>query len=70
MGVPKRSDIAVGDKVGVETKADRGTGRLTEGVVEVVLTSSEDHPHGIKVRLRGGGVGRVKSLDGLTPGRT
>ena len=64
MGVPKRSDIAVGDKVGVETKADQGTGRLTEGVVEAVLTSSEDHPHGIKVRLRDGNIGRVKSLAG------
>ena len=41
MGVPKRSDIAVGDKVGVETKADQGTGRLTEGTVEAILTGSE-----------------------------
>lgn len=64
MSVPKRSDIAVGDKVGVETKADQGTGRLTEGVVEAVLTSSEDHPHGIKVRLQDGNIGRVKSLAG------
>ena len=64
MGVPKRSDIAVGSRVGVETKADQGTGRLTEGIVEAILTGSEEHPHGIKVRLREGGVGRVKSLGG------
>ena len=64
MGVPKRSDIAVGDRVCIETKADRGTGRLTEGTVEAILTGSEEHPHGIKVRLREGGVGRVKSLGG------
>ena len=70
MGVSKRSDMAVGDRVGIETKANQVTGRLTEGTVEAILTGSEEHPHGIKVRLRGGGVGRVKSLDGLTPGRT
>lgn len=65
MSAPKRSDISVGDSVGIETKADQGTGRITEGIVEAVLTSSEEHPHGIKVRLRGGSVGRVKSLAGL-----
>ena len=64
MGVPKRSDIAAGDEVGIETKADQGTGRITTGVVEAILTSSEEHPHGIKVRLRDGSVGRVKSLGG------
>ena len=62
VGVPKRSDIAVGNKVSIETKADQRTGRLTEGIVEAILTGSEEHPHGIKVRLRGGIVGRVKSL--------
>ena len=61
--MPKRSDIAVGSMVGVETKADQGTGRLTEGAVEAILTCSEEHPHGIKVRLLDGSVGRVKSLD-------
>lgn len=64
MGVPKRSDISVGVEVGIETKADQGTGRITSGVVEAILTSSEEHPHGIKVRLRDGSVGRVKSLGG------
>ena len=64
MGVPKRSDIAAGDEVGIETKADQGTGKITPGVVEAILTSSEEHPHGIKVRLRDGSVGRVKSLGG------
>ena len=64
VGVPKRSDIAVGDSVCIETKADQRTGRLTEGIVEAILTGSEEHPHGIKVRLRGGVVGRVKSAGG------
>lgn len=64
VGVPKRSDIVVGNKVGIETKADQRTGKLTEGIVEAILTGSEEHPHGIKVRLRGGSVGRVKSLGG------
>ena len=63
MSAPKRSDISVGAEVGIETKADQGTGRITTGVVEAILTGSEEHPHGIKVRLRDGTVGRVKRLD-------
>ena len=67
MGVPKRSNISVGAEVGIERKVDQGTGRITTGVVEAILTGSEEHPHGIKVRLRDGTVGRVKRL-GASPG--
>lgn len=57
---PTRDRIKRGDRVSIETKEDQGTGRLTEGTVEEILTSSSSHPHGIKVRLRDGQVGRVK----------
>jgi len=60
--LPRRSDIRRGDRVSVETKADQGTGRLTDGTVDEVLTSSGSHPHGIKVRLQDGIVGRVKKV--------
>jgi len=60
--VPRRSDIRRGGRVSVETKADQGTGRLTDGTVDRILTRSESHPHGIKVRLQDGTVGRVKKV--------
>ena len=60
--LPKRSQIAGGAAVSIETKRDQGTGRFTKGVVAEILTSSETHSHGIKVRLQDGQVGRVKSL--------
>lgn len=59
---PDRDQICKGCTVGIETKADRGTGRLTGGTVREILTSSKSHPHGIKVRLEDGRVGRVKEL--------
>ncbi|MCE2498438.1 MAG: YwbE family protein [Nitrosopumilaceae archaeon] len=59
---PVRDQIRRGCKVGIETKADQGTGRLTGGTVGEILTSSKFHPHGIKVRLEDGRVGRVKEL--------
>lgn len=43
-------------------KQDQGTGRVTEGIVQDILTRSPDHPHGIKVRLETGEVGRVKEI--------
>ena len=61
---PKRSQIARGGTVSIETKRDQGTGRLTEGVVAEILTAGETHPHGIKVRLQDGQVGRVKCVGG------
>lgn len=59
---PARDQIRKGCKVGIETKADQGTGRLTGGTVREILTSSKYHPHGIKVILEDGRVGRVKEL--------
>lgn len=56
----KRCVITPGMLVRVELKKDQGTGRLTEGRVKEVLTGSLFHPHGIKVRLEDGQVGRVK----------
>ena len=56
-----RADVRAGDRVLVVLKQDQGTGKTTEGVVKDVLTRSSSHPHGIKVRLVGGEVGRVKA---------
>ncbi|MBN2414690.1 YwbE family protein [bacterium] len=61
MSIP-RDDIHVGDRVRVVTKADQKSGRLTDGVVAAILTRSATHPHGIKVRLENGAVGRVKAV--------
>jgi uncharacterized repeat protein (TIGR03833 family) len=58
----KRSDIARGKRVRVVQKQDQRTGKTTEGVVEDILTNSPTHPHGIKVRLADGTVGRVKEI--------
>ena len=56
----KRSDIKPGIRVSIVLKKDQRTGKLTEGVVKDILTNSPRHPHGIKVRLESGEVGRVK----------
>ena len=56
------ADIKVGAHVKVVQKQDQRTGTLTEGVVRDILTKSDTHPHGIKVRLEGGIVGRVKEI--------
>jgi uncharacterized repeat protein (TIGR03833 family) len=57
-----RSEIRAGLKVAIVLKADQTTGKLTEGIVKDILTNSANHPHGIKVRLTDGKVGRVKSV--------
>ena len=57
-----RADIKVGSHVKVVQKQDQRTGVLTEGVVRDILTKSATHPHGIKVRLTDGVVGRVKAI--------
>ncbi len=57
-----RSQIKKGISVLIETKENQGTGKLTSGIVDEILTSSDFHPHGIKVRLQDGQVGRVKSI--------
>ncbi len=58
----KRADIKPGMRVRVVQKQDQPSGRLTEGIVSSILTNSPTHPHGIKVRLAGGVVGRVKEV--------
>ena len=60
--IPSRDQLKPGTKVGIETKEDQGSGKLTEGIVKNILTSSNSHPHGIKVELEDGSVGRVKIL--------
>jgi len=55
-----RQEINIGMKVNVVQKQDQGTGKLTEGIVVRILTNSQNHPHGIKVMLEGGIVGRIK----------
>ncbi len=62
--LPARADIRPGARVRIVQKDDQRSGRLTEGVVREVLTRSPTHPHGIKVRLETGEVGRVKELVG------
>jgi uncharacterized repeat protein (TIGR03833 family) len=57
-----RSEIRPGLRVAIVQKQDQGTGRLTEGIVRDILTGSPSHPHGIKVRLEAGEVGRVKRI--------
>ena len=57
-----RSDIKPGLKVKIVLKKDQRSGTLTEGVVAAILTKSSFHPHGIKVRLTSGAVGRVKEI--------
>jgi len=57
-----RKDVRPGLEVDIVLKADQRTGRLTRGVVKDVLTKSPTHPHGIKVRLESGEVGRVKEV--------
>lgn len=56
----KRADIQPGMDVKVVQKQDQRSGKLTAGVVSKILTNSATHPHGIKVRLEDGTVGRVK----------
>jgi uncharacterized repeat protein (TIGR03833 family) len=59
-----RNKIKTGQQVRIVLKKDQGTGKLTEGIVKDLLTKSTTHPHGIKVRLESGQVGRVKELVG------
>lgn len=57
-----RSDIKPGIEVAIVLKEDQRTGKLTEGIVQNILTNSQFHPHGIKVRLTSGEVGRVQEI--------
>ena len=62
MNSKNRKDIKPGSHVKVVQKQDQRTGKLTEGIVKDILTNSASHPHGIKVRLENGIVGRVKEI--------
>jgi len=58
----KRFDVKQGQKVNIVLKADQRSGKLTQGIVKNILTNSPTHPHGIKVRLTNGMIGRVKEI--------
>lgn len=58
----RRTDVKIGARVLVVQKQDQRTGKLTEGIVVKLLTNSPTHPHGIKVMLEGGIVGRVQQI--------
>ena len=62
MNGQNRADVKVGARVKIVLKADQRTGKLTEGVVERLLTKSNFHPHGIKVMLTDGQIGRVREI--------
>lgn len=62
MQKPLRKDIQAGTKVNIVQKHHQRNGELTEGIVKRILTKSPNHPHGIKVELTSGQVGRVQSL--------
>ena len=57
-----RANIKEGLSVGIVLKQDQGSGKITQGVVGRILTKSSSHPHGIKVKLKDGQVGRVKEI--------
>lgn len=58
----RRADIKSGCSVSIVLKQDQRSGKLTEGIVKDILTNSATHPHGIKVRLTSGLIGRVKVI--------
>jgi uncharacterized repeat protein (TIGR03833 family) len=60
----RRCNIRPGLRVSIVLKGDQQTGKLTEGIVKDILTNSPVHPHGIKVRLDSGEVGRIKEIFG------
>ncbi|SEU24266.1 YwbE family protein [Paenibacillus sp. NFR01] len=64
MNGQSRADIRPGLEVDIVLKQDQATGKLTRGIVKDILTNSPRHPHGIKVRLQDGQVGRVKRITG------
>ncbi|MBC8336255.1 MAG: YwbE family protein [Anaerolineae bacterium] len=62
MNGTKRNNIKPGLKVAIVLKKDQRSDKVTEGIVKDILTNSANHPHGIKVRLMDGQVGRVKEI--------
>ena len=65
--VPSKDKIRIGSSVFIVLKQDQGTGKLTEGFVKRILTSSSFHPHGIKVELHNGKIGRVQKISDISP---
>lgn len=65
MNGKNRKDIKAGLKVLIVKKEDQRTGKLTEGAVKDILTNSNTHPHGIKVRLQDGTIGRVQEIKNI-----
>ncbi|MBN2605366.1 MAG: YwbE family protein [Bacilli bacterium] len=63
MSIPTRQDIKISSSVSIVLKQDQKSGKLTKGIVQKILTSSNIHPHGIKVMLENGNVGRVQKLE-------
>lgn len=57
-----RENVKVGSNVGIVLKQDQKSGKITQGIVKRILTNSSSHPHGIKVELMDGRVGRVKEI--------
>ncbi len=62
LGIPLKNKIKIGFVVQIIRKQDQPTGKLTEGIVKRILTSSNSHPHGIKVELEDGKIGRVQNI--------
>lgn len=62
MTISNRSSLKVGMAVAIVLKKDQQSGELTEGIIQQILTNSANHPHGIKVKLSDGRVGRVKEI--------
>ncbi len=62
MPITQRAQIKAGLRVMIVLKQDQRTGKLTEGIVRDILTHSPNHPHGIKVRLEDGQIGRVQEI--------
>ncbi len=67
-GTPQLSAIQSGSTVDIVTKADQRSGRVVRGTVQEILTNTAFHPHGIKVRLTDGRVGRVQMIIPVTSG--
>ncbi len=66
IGGTERINIKPGLRVSIVSKIDQRSGKLTEGIVKDVLTNSPIHPHGIKVRLENGQVGRVQEIKAVS----
>ena len=62
VSIPSRDKITIGIMVQIILKKDQHTGQLTDGMVKRILTSSSNHPHGIKVELMDGKIGRVQNI--------